>query len=103
MKLHILAAALVAFGLAGTPAQAAPDAQQASAAKPAKAAKKTGKKSAAQKKNTASSPAAASRDDDGWSTFLRDDDGDPNIEVDFDCGYARGTRKGEKRKPCFSR
>ncbi|MBO7411197.1 MAG: hypothetical protein J6T92_04670 [Ottowia sp.] len=99
MKLHILAAALVAFGLAGTPAQAAPDAQQASAAKPAKAAKKTGKKSAAQKKNTASSP-AASRDDDEWSTFLRDDDGDPNIEVDWDCGIPRTTRKGEKRAPC---
>lgn len=99
MKLHLLAAALVALGLAGAPAQAAPDAQQPAA----KTAKKIVKKPTVKKKNTASSPAAASRDDDEWSTFLRDDDGDPNIEVDFDCGYARGTRKGEKRKPCFSR
>ena len=98
MKLHLLAAALVAIGLAGAPAHAAPAKENAAAAKPAKTAKKPAKKAAAQKKK-----AAARRDDDGWSTFLRDDDGDPNIEVDFDCGYARGTRKGEKRQPCFSR
>ena len=57
MKLHILAAALVALGLAGAPALAATTAKKATATKTAK--KATAKKKATTKKKTAAKKAPA--------------------------------------------